>query len=199
MVEFREDLTAGAPHLAGVSVWALILISSISLQSWTIWLHNECACYMRWSIIAGMVAVGVTAVAVFAHSIFFAVVAGYLYLLSCNRWMEYRRLRVWLTWAVPKNESSISRCIRQFNWDMSHPPKPLKITYWVAGVTAAAGVLAVSILIILTGAVWMRILYVVVYGVVALVLFKWVVERRSFSREMKFRGAVERAIWRDVT
>lgn len=106
---------------------------------------------------------------------------------------------MWLTWAVPKNESSISRCIRQFNWDMSHPPKPLKITYWVAGVTAAAGVLAVSILIILTGAVWMRILYVVVYGVVALVLFKWVVERRSFSREMKFRGAVERAIWRDVT
>jgi len=106
---------------------------------------------------------------------------------------------VWLTWPVPKNESTISRCIQQFYWDMSHPPKPLRITNWVAGVTAAAGVLAISVVIILTGGVWVRILYVMIYGIVALALFKWVVYTRSFSRERKFRGAVERAIWRDAT
>lgn len=154
---------------------------------------------MRWcfvALIAGFLVIGLALV---ARSIFFGVVAGYLYLFAYNRGMEYRRLRIWLTWPVPVDEALRFRCVRQFYWDMTHSPKALKITNRIATLSAVAGVVAIWTVIVLTGGFWIRILYIAICGTIAFLVGKWVAARRDSLRERKFWAAIDHAVWREVT
>ncbi len=165
----------------------------------TEWLHEQQQRYFRWLLTAAASAAVVMVVAILAKSIMFGVVAAYLWLFAYNRWMEYRRTTQWLSRPRPTDEKERLIWARIFYNEMSHPSFWLRASNRIAAVTAAAFVLAVSVVVITMSGFWTRLLYGIAYGLAALYGVVWGLAERRYSRDLKDFAALNREIWRDLT
>jgi hypothetical protein len=70
----------------------------------TAWLQQHRRRYFGWMVTSAVAAILVMAVAMLAKSIFFGVVAVYLWLFAANLWMECGRVTRWLSRPLPQNQ-----------------------------------------------------------------------------------------------
>jgi len=165
----------------------------------TAWLKQQRRRYVGWLVTAAVLAGLVMVVAGLAKSIAFGVAAVYLWLFACNRWMEHRRVKQWLLRPMPMNDSERFICAQIFYDEMSHPPVWLRVSNWIAAITGVAGGVAVSAVIIATSGLWIRLLWGLAYGLVALHIFAWVCTKLRYLQQLKAHRALGRARWSDLT
>lgn len=191
--------------LIGVETWMNEMadirerIAQHTEEKRTVWLRQIHRRYSVWMFISGVFAVLVTLAAIVAKSLLFGVVAAFLCMFAWNRWGECRRVENWLSRPTPENEKDRIIWARTFYDGMSHPSLWLRITEWISAVIAVALVLTVSVVLIATTGLWMRLLYGLTYILVACFFLLWLLARRKLSREMKTRIALSGEQWNELT
>jgi len=163
------------------------------------WLQQERARYRKWMLIAATSAALVTVVAVLAKSLLFGVVALYLGLFAWNRWMEYERVRHWLSRPTPQNKQERVIWARIFYDEVYHPPLSLRVSYWIAGITAVVCVAFVFIVILAMSGFWTRLLFGIGYGLTSLFVAIWVLRWRRCVRDLKEHIKLSGEGWGDLT
>jgi ABC-type multidrug transport system permease subunit len=165
----------------------------------TAWLQRERRRYFGWMVTSGVAAILVMAVATLARSIFFGFVAVYLCLFAAKRWMQYRRIARWLSRPMPQNEKERLIWARIFYGELFRPSLWLRLSYWVAAITAVLVLAIVSAVIFATSGVWMRLLWGLADGLVVLSAFIWVFGKLKNMQESQGYRAISRARWSDLT
>jgi Flp pilus assembly protein TadB len=165
----------------------------------TSWLYQLRRRYSAWMFVAGVFAVLVLVTAMFAKSVLFGVVAAFLFLFACNRQIERQRIDRWLARPTPENQEQRIIWARIFYDEMCHPSVWLKITEWISAIAAMALVVTVSVVVIATTGLWMRLLYASIYFLVACLILLWLLVRRELSRELKNRIALSSRQWSELT
>jgi ABC-type multidrug transport system permease subunit len=148
---------------------------------------------------SGSFAILTLVVAALAKSVMFVIVALFLWFLAWNRWMEYKRVKGWLSRPVPTNEQERVIWARIFYSEMSHPPIWLKSSNWIAAVMAVVVVLAVSIEVVALSGPWTRLLYGLAYGIAGAAVSFWALTQRRYAREMRERLRLTGEMWGDLT
>jgi len=115
--------------------------------------------YSAWMFVAGLFGVLVMVTAILARSFLFGVVAAFLFMLACNRQMERNRVNRWLARPTPEGQEERVIWARIVYDEMRHPSVWLRITEWISAIAATGLVVIISIVLIATTGLWMRLLY----------------------------------------
>jgi hypothetical protein len=103
-------------------------------------------------------------------------------MLASNRWAERGRVEKWLSRPTPGNERGRIIWARIFYDEISHPSLWLRITYWISIISTIALVVTVSVVVIATTGLWMRLLYGLLYIIVACFVLLALSETQSEPR-----------------
>lgn len=88
---------------------------------------------------------------------------------------------------------------RIFYDEMCHPSVLLRITEWISAFVAIALIVTVSVVVMATTGLWMRLLYGSLYFLVVCLILFWLLARRELSRELKRRIALSGQRWSELT
>jgi hypothetical protein len=163
------------------------------------WLHQLRRRYSVLMFVAGAFVVPVTTIAILARSILFGVVGAFLSLFACNRYMERKRVDRWLSRPTFEGQDQRIMWARIFYHEIRHPSVWLRITEWISAIVAVILIVVVSVFVMSTAGLKMRLLYESIYFVVGCRIFLWLRWRRQLTRELKTRIAVSGQGWSELT
>src|SRR5438552_19023824 len=92
--------------------------------------------YRKWMLYSGIFGALTVLITILTCSVAFGVVAAFFVFFTWNRWMEWRRVRVWLSNPFPEDPERRAVSVEELWQERLNPPNWERISNYIAIVTA---------------------------------------------------------------